>query len=496
MAQILIVDDVPAMTEQYAYDLRRLGGHQTLIAGSGEQALELVRREPIDCIVLDLEMPGMDGFDVLRELRKSGIAIPVIVYTGTGNYERCVRAVKLGAYSFIDKSEPMERVVREIENALERHRLIGEVGALKQRLGDDSPLLGDSRAMRELKGAIARLAAVPSAVLITGESGSGKELVARELHRLSPRAAGPFTPVNCAALPENLVESELFGHEAGAFTGATRLRKGAFEAAAGGTLFLDEIGELPLPAQAKLLRVLEDLKISRLGGTRELPVDVRVVAASNRDLDVEIAAGRFREDLYYRLNVHVVRVPPVRERVGDVPLLLEHFLRETARRFGVRPKVASPEAVARLCAYDWRRNNVRELRNVVERMVIACEGDTIGAEHVPPTCAAPDASRELATPAASRAPAAPAAPGGSRAPATPGALGGSRVPTAPGDGCAADQETAGTLRDRKDAAEREIVLAALGRNDWAITRTAAELGLADHSSLLKIMRRLGITRPR
>ncbi len=457
MAQILIVDDVPAMREQYAYDLGRLGSHQTLTADSGEQALEIVRREPVDCIVLDLEMPGLDGFDVLRELHKSGIAIPVIVYTGTGNYERCVRAVKLGAYNFIDKSEPMERVVREIENALERHRLIGEVGALRQRLGDGSPLLGESRAMRELKAAIARLAAIPSGVLITGESGSGKELVARELHRLGPRAAGPFTPVNCAALPENLVESELFGHEAGAFTGATRLRKGAFEAAAGGTLFLDEIGELPLPVQAKLLRVLEDLKINRLGGARELPVDVRVIAASNRDLEREIAAGRFREDLYYRLNVHVLRVPPLRERAEDVPGLLAHFLAETARRFGGRPKRVSPEVVAQLRAYEWRRNNVRELRNVIERMVIACDGELIDSEHVPAEIRS--ASRGLAEPEGHGAPA------------------------------------GGTLRDRKDAAEREIILAALERNRWGITRTAAELGLADHSSLLKIMRRLGIAKP-
>ncbi len=468
--QILIVDDIPAMCEQYAYDLKRLGGYQTLTAHSGEQALEIVRAEPVDCMILDLEMPGMDGFDVLKALRKAELAIPVIVYTGTGNYERCVRAVKLGAYNFIDKGEPMERVVQEIENALERHRLQAEVSGLKERLGEDSPLIGEAPAMKKMKRELARLAPIPSTVLITGESGSGKELVARELHRLSPRSRGPFLPVNCAALPENLIESELFGHEAGAFTGATRLRKGAFEAAGGGSLFLDEVGELPAPAQAKLLRVLEDLKVSRVGGTRQIDVDVRVIAATNRDLEEEIRSGRFRDDLYYRLNVHVLRVPPLRERIEDIPALVEHLMDQMARRLGTEPKEVMPAAMAALQACDWRRNNVRELRNALERILISAEGPRVQPEHLP---------SELS-----------AAGRGGAANGPPGMRGAEDPGIAPSEVGPAGR----SLRDRKEAAERRIVLEALERHGWHISKTAEDLGLADHSSLLKVMRRLGIRR--
>jgi DNA-binding NtrC family response regulator len=245
MTLVLVVDDVAAMADQYAYDLKRVGGYETLIAKSGREALDLLEREPVDCVLLDLEMPGMDGFDVLRGMARRDARPPVIVYTGTGNYDRCVQAIRLGAQGFIDKAEPMERVVREVEQALERARLTGQVTALRERLGGDTTLVGASAPMRQLADSIARVAKIPSPVLIVGESGSGKELVARELHRLGANPAGPFVALNAAALPENLVEDELFGHERGAFTGANALRKGAFEAASGGTLFLDEIGELP-----------------------------------------------------------------------------------------------------------------------------------------------------------------------------------------------------------------------------------------------------------
>ncbi|MGH7658963.1 MAG: sigma-54-dependent transcriptional regulator, partial [Gemmatimonadales bacterium] len=230
MTLVLIIDDVAPMAEQYAYDLARLGGFGTVAAGSGAEGLEIIEREPVDCIILDLEMPGMDGFDVLRILHQRGNQLPVIVYTGTGNFDRCVQALRLGAYTFIDKAEPMERVVREVENAVERQRLLGEVTSLRKQVAPDSPLMGDSAPMRRLKEAIARVAPIPSPVLIHGESGTGKELVARELHRLGPAPDEPFIAVNSAALPEQLVESELFGHERGAFTGAQTLRKGAFEA--------------------------------------------------------------------------------------------------------------------------------------------------------------------------------------------------------------------------------------------------------------------------
>jgi len=450
MSLILIVDDVQPLAEQYAYDLARLGGFRTITAAGGRAALDVLGREPVDCVILDLEMPDLDGFGVLRAMQEQGLRVPVIVYTGTGNYDRCVRAVQLGAYGFVDKAEPMERVVQDVERALERERLAGEVAALRRRLDADSPLVGTSPAMERLRDLIAKLAPIPSPVLVTGESGSGKELVARELHRVGKRPKGPFVAINCAALPENLVESELFGHERGAFTGAATLRRGAFEAASGGTLFLDEVGELPLPAQAKLLRVVEQREVIRLGGTRTVSLDARIVAATNRDLQDEAAAGRFREDLLYRLNAHVIPVPPLRDRQSDIPELAAVLLAATCDRFGMRPKRLSDGALRLLMAHDWRRNNVRELRNVLERLVIETEGDVVSPDDVPTEVAA----------------------AGAQPPASP----------------------ARTYHERKLEAERRIVVEALERNDWHVTRTALELGLADHASLLKIMRRLNIAR--
>ena len=449
MALILIVDDVRPMAEQYAYDLRRIGGFQTAVVAGGEEALSALERAPVDCIVLDLEMPGMDGFDVLRTLARRGVETPVIVYTGTGNFDRCIQAMRLGAYGFIDKAEPMERVVHEIETALERRRLRLEVATLQQRLGETS-LAGSSPALLRLREQIARVAPVPSTVLIVGESGSGKELVARDLHRLGPNPTGPFIAINCAALPEQLVESELFGHERGAFTGAVATRRGAFEAAERGTLFLDEIGELPLAAQAKLLRVLEDRQVTRVGSTRPVSVEARVITATNRQLGDEVAAGRFREDLLFRIDVHRLEVPPLRERRADIPVLAERFVADVCTRFGVLSKRLSGEALELLGAYEWRRNNVRELRNAVERMVVAADGEVIRAEHLP---------AEIR-----------------------------------GERLEVDGETPRTFQALREEAERRIVLAALEEHEWHITRTAEALGLADHSSLIKLMRRLGIDR--
>jgi two-component system, NtrC family, nitrogen regulation response regulator NtrX len=450
MTLVLVVDDVPAMGEQYAYDLRRLAGYDVQVVQDGRQALERLGGEAVDCVILDLEMPGMDGFEVLRALARRGSEIPVIVYTGTGNFDRCIQAVRLGAYGFIDKAEPVERIVREIELALERRRLRSEVEALRHRLDSETSLVGSSAAITRLREQIARVAPVPSLVLITGESGTGKELVARELHRLGPNPTAPFIAINCAALPETLVESELFGHERGAFTGASVTRKGAFEAAERGTLFLDEIGELPLAAQAKLLRVLEERRVTRVGATRSLAVEARVVAATNRELEAEVRAGRFREDLYYRINVHPIVVPPLRDRRSDVPEIAERFAAAICERFGVRPKRLAADALDLLMAHDWSRNNVRELRNVVERMIIATDGDVIGPEQVPTE------------------------------------IRGETPPTA---------VAGGTYQALKAEAERRILLTALERNAWQVTRTAEALGLADHASLLKIMRRLNIKRP-
>ena len=297
-----------------------------------------------------------------------------------------------------------------------------------------------------------RVAPVPSAVLIVGESGTGKELVARELHRLGANPKGPFVALNSAALPHELVESELFGHERGAFTGATATRKGAFEAATGGTLFLDEIGDLPANAQAKLLRVLEERKVTRIGANKTIDVNARVVAATHRDLDKEVAEGRFRQDLFYRLNVHMLRVPPLRDRLSDVPALVEHLVAATSERFGMKPKTIAPDAVEALMAYDWRRNNIRELRNVIERMIIASDGDALTRDAVPSEIRGKT----------------------SHAPRT--------------------THDARTFEEQKQEAERQIIIQALERNEWHVTKTAKELGLSDHASLLKIMRRLGVQR--
>lgn len=449
MTTVLIVDDVRPMAEQYAYDLKRIGGYETFVALNGDEGLAMLAREAIDCVILDLEMPGKSGFDVLRIMRERGIETPVVVYTGTGDYSRCAQAIRLGAYAFVDKSDPVERVAQQVESAVERRMLIEEVTELRKYAAEDTALRGSSPAMKKLKESIARVAPIPSTVLIIGESGSGKELVARDVHRLSGRAREPFVAVNCGALAEGLIESELFGHERGAFTGANTTRKGAFEAAGKGTLFLDEIGELPPPAQAKLLRVLEEHQVVRVGATQPIPVPARVIAATHRDLEEDVKAGRFRQDLLFRLAVHVLRVPPLRDRLSDLPELAEHILSATCAKFGMRNKRLSAGALELLAAYDWKRNNVRELRNAVERMLIAADGDVIGVEQVPPDIA------ESAPPARTGV-------------------------------------EARTFLERKAEAERQIVIEALERNEWHVTQTAKELGLADHASLLKIMRRHGI----
>ncbi len=449
MSRILVVDDVAALAGQYAYDLKRIGGHDVVTATSGAAALEHLQAGGTDCVILDLEMPGVDGFEVLRVLRHRGDETPVIVDTGTGNFDRCIEAVRLGAVGFIDKAEPMERVALDVEHAIERHRLRREVFALQERLGE-SALVGRSAAMNTLRDDITRVASIPSPVLITGESGTGKELVARELHRLGANASAPFIAINCAALPENLVESELFGHERGAFTGAATMRKGAFESAGTGTLFLDEIGEMPLGTQPKLLRVLEQHTVTRLGGSAEIRVRARVIAATNRDLDRMVKEREFREDLLYRLNVHVIRTPALRERLEDVPMLAERFVDVTCREFGILPKRLSPEAREALVAFDWKRNNVRELRNAIERAVVAAQGETIRAADLPAVIRGEEAADPSVT----------------------------------------DE----SFQGQRASAERRIVLAALEKHYWHITRTAEALSLADHASLLKIMRRLGIQR--
>ena len=460
---VLIIDDVRPLAEQYAYDLRRLGGFRTRVAFGGAQGLEILTREVIDCVILDLEMPGLDGFDVLRAAQHREIDVPVIVYTGTGSFDRCVEAVRLGAFSFIDKAESMERVVHEVRLALRQNDLRQRLEELEGRMAPDSPLIGETEPMRAVRAAIARLADIPSPVLVLGESGTGKELVARELHRLGGRRAEAFVAVNCGGMSEGLVDSDLFGHERGAFTGALKARRGAFERATSGTLFLDEIGELPAAVQARLLRVLEGGEITRLGGEDTITVGARIVAATHRDLDTEADRGAFRHDLLYRLNVHVIRVPPLRDRPDDIFLLAAHFARTLPAQLGRSPRPLTDAALAQLRARTWERNNVRELRNTVERMIIASDAPTLDIGHLPPDLAPPAAPPNDANATHETTPA-----GDARHPG---------------------------YREQKRAAEHAIVVAALEANDWVIGRTARALGLSDHSSLIKIMKRVGVRRP-
>lgn len=462
--KVLVIDDVSPMAEQYAFDLERLGGFRTEVAVGGAAGLAALATDTFDCVILDLEMPGKDGFDVLRAMDHHDIRVPVIVYTGTGSYDRCVEAVRLGAFSFIDKAEPMDRVVQEVRLALGHRSLLAQVEDLEGRIEEASPLLGQSEAMQGLRERIDVLADIPSPVLILGESGTGKELVARELHVRGSRAGAPFVALNCGGMAEGLLESDLFGHERGAFTGAAQARRGAFERASGGTLFLDEVGELPLSSQARLLRVLETGEVSRLGAEAPVEVDTRVVAATHRDLEGWARDGRFREDLLYRLNVHVVRVPPLRERAGDIPELVRHFLGALAPRLGMPEPTVSEAVVGVLARRTWQRNNVRELRNTVERMMIA-GAPVIDVSHLP-------SDLELSA-------------GESSAPGEAGAGSDPRVGAA---------GSSGTFKERRQAAERRIVQEALAAHEWRIGEAAAELGLADHASLLKIMRRLGIRR--
>ena len=479
---VLIIDDVRPLAEQYAYDIERLGGFRTRVAPGGAEGLETLNREVVDCVILDLEMPGLDGFDVLRAMDHRGIDVPVIVYTGTGNFDRCVEAVRLGAFSFIDKAEPMERVVHEVRLALRQTDLRARLDEVEKRSPASSPLIGDSEAMVRLRGEIGRLADIPSPVLVLGESGTGKELVARELHRQSRRRDEAFVAVNCGGIPEGLVDSDLFGHDRGAFTGAVKARRGAFERASAGTLFLDEIGELPGAVQARLLRVLEGGEMVRVGGEQPIRVGARIVAATHRDLDEETVKGSFREDLLFRLNVHVIRVPPLRDRGHDVDLLARHFAESLATHLGRSPRPVSESALGELRARRWARNNVRELRNTIERMIIASDGPALDLGHVPADLGHAGAG------SAGHPPGLPRALVGS-APAGPSGSPGGAAAGSPPEG-AADA----SFQEQKRAAERVIVLRALDANDWKIGRAARALGLADHSSLIKIMKRLGVRR--
>jgi two-component system nitrogen regulation response regulator NtrX len=372
---VLIVDDEAGVRSALSGVLRD-EGYAVDAVDSGEACLDRVMRAPYDVIVLDIWLPGIDGLATLARLRERRVDAPVVMISGHGNIESAVRAIKMGAFDFVEKPLSLEKTVLVVGNAVRQRQLEAENRALRAHVDRRLTMVGESYAMAQLREQVAMAAPTNGRVLIFGENGTGKELVARSIHSLSRRRSGPFVEVNCAAIPEELIESELFGHVKGAFTGAVSDRRGKFEVADGGTLFLDEIGDMSLKTQAKVLRALQEQIVEPVGGTGSVKVDVRILAATNKDLPAEIRAGRFREDLYFRLNVIPIFVPPLRDRDSDIPLLAEHFMAELAREYGRRPKRLDPGAAAGLRSYRWP-GNVRELRNVIERLIIMVPGDTI-----------------------------------------------------------------------------------------------------------------------
>jgi DNA-binding NtrC family response regulator len=399
-ARILIADDEEAQRNGLA-SMIRAWGYSAETAADGQEALEKLQGDGFSVLITDLKMPRMDGFELLRRLPVENIQIPSIVLTAFGNIETAVSTMhELGAYWFLEK--PIQPSVMRVllERAVAHARLAEETQRLQRQLsqsGAMGQMSGQSTVMRQIFAMVEQVAPSKAAVLITGESGTGKELVARAMHALSPRASGPFVALNCAAMPESLIESELFGHEKGAFTGAVERRAGCFELAQQGTLLLDEIGDMPLNTQAKLLRVLEDSRVRRLGGRTEMEVDVRVVASTNKNLPEAIRQNQFREDLFYRLNVFEVHLPPLRERLDDVPVLTAALLEDLNRKHGTQVTEISPEASELLRHHRWP-GNVRELRNALERAVILAGEGTIHPRHLPPAVA--PAARETARPAA------------------------------------------------------------------------------------------------
>lgn len=385
MDTILVVDDEPNYLIVLS-ELLKEEGFEVLTAQSGEEGFKIVEENDLDLVLTDMRMPGMDGLELLKAIKNFDRDLPVIMITAFGEVDKAVVAMKAGAYNYLAKPFNNEELLVNIRKAIEHYSLLRENlrlrGEAKERYGFAS-IIGKNARMQEIYQLIEKVAPTPASVLITGESGTGKELVARAIHINSPREKSPFISVNCAALPETLLESELFGHERGAFTGATSLRKGRFELADSGTLFLDEIGDIPLPLQAKLLRVLQERSFERVGGGKPIQVDVRIITATNRDLKDEVDEGRFREDLYYRLNVLHIHLPPLRERADDIPMLTEHFMSKFAKLLN-KPKLKiSGEALRYLTGLPWE-GNVRELENTIERAAILCTGDVIQSEDVHP----------------------------------------------------------------------------------------------------------------
>jgi two-component system nitrogen regulation response regulator NtrX len=444
-ASILIVDDEGGIRESLGALLRD-EGYEAETAGSGEECLERLGRRGFDLVLLDVWLPKMDGLETLARIRSQQSAPMVVMISGHASIETAVRATKLGAFDFIEKPLSLEKVVLAARNALEHLALEIENRRLRAELKQRYEILGSSVPMKALRQQIALTAPTNGRVLIYGESGTGKELVARALHASSSRSERPFVEVNCAAIPEDLIESEMFGHRKGSFTGASEDKAGKFKKADGGTLFLDEVGDMSLKTQSKVLRVLEEQRVEPLGSSQPVTVDVRVIAATNKNLDDEIARNAFREDLFYRLNVIPFYVPALRERTEDIPILAAHFLKELSEAYGKKPKEFSAPAMEVLLDYAWP-GNVRELRNLVERLVIICPSARIEPHHLPPEIF----------------------------------RGASKSPQKPYE----------SLQEARSAFEREFVLRKLEESRWNMTKAAAALGL-ERSHLYRKMRSLGI----
>ncbi|BBO76449.1 sigma-54-dependent Fis family transcriptional regulator [Desulfosarcina widdelii] len=378
---ILIVDDEPSILQSLS-GLLIDEGFEIITASNGYEALKIIDSEAPDLVLLDIWMPGIDGIETLKEIKKNSSSLPVIIITGHGNVETAVKATKLGAFDLIEKPLNIDKVIVSINNALDFRRLEEENRYLRKKIIEKHSISGGSAPVQALNLQIATVAPTESWVLIKGENGTGKELVARTIHQLSPRAEAPMIDVNCAAIPETRIENELFGHEKGAVTGSNVKMRGKFELANSGTIFLDEIGDMSLATQAKILRVLDEKKFQRVGGGRVLTTDVRVIAATNKDLEAEIEKGRFREDLYYRLNVVPIEVPPLRERAEDIPTLVDIFLGEAAANNREKRKTVNPDAMEILKVYPWP-GNVRELKNLIERLAIMVSDEIIGVADLP-----------------------------------------------------------------------------------------------------------------
>ena len=445
---ILVVDDEKRVRESVSTILRD-EGYSVLEAADGESALTRVALDNPDAVLLDVWMPGMDGVETLKGMTRQDPELPVIIMSGHGNIETAVTATKLGAFDFLEKPLSIDRLTLVLRNAISQRELVEENRALRDVQGKTEEIVDRSPEMKAILEQLRIVAPTMASVLITGENGTGKDLLARAVHRASHRGREPFVAVNCAAIPDGLIESELFGHERGAFTGANARKKGKFDLAHHGTLFLDEIGDMSLATQAKILRVLEEKVFQRVGGNRDIEVDVRIIAATNKDLSWEISEGRFREDLFFRLNVFPFNIPPLRERAEDIPELLDTFLAEFASLYSKRGLSFSKGALEVMCSYSWP-GNIRELRNVVERLVILAQDEVISADLIPLSIKKTDMKKE--------------------------------------NGKEAKEVD---FRKARENFEREFFRDRLERNGWNVSRTAEEVGI-ERSNLHRKIKQLGI----